>query len=608
MSQYEIIRSLLGSPFLLGAWVAIAPMASAQGPMTTIEPTVVPNAVQTTALSQAQPQNLDQDGAAPPAGRTELGSQGESRQDVVALDGDSLPALAQRQVPPGQNPVTSVDELSDIEPGIWYFDAIVNLVEKYRCVAGYPDGTFRPQRSISRAEMAVLLNNCLEAVAINQEDIETIKALQEEFAAELATLRGRVDGLEAQVKTLEAQQFSTNTKLSVSAATLFQFGDTDGPFQLSSDNDGDGVADQTDLGDARASAIAAVYMSFNTSFSGNDLLQTTLFFGNGGQDTFTNAEVGSTPTLPFSGNAPLFNPGQNYFAGVGPTALLYRLAYTFKPFEDLSITAAPLFYPTDIIDGNSYTSPFTGFSTWFFVNNPLITPYITNFLGGAGGGFTWNPGGGPFTARAAYVAVNGFSAVNTGPIDGTNGGLFGDPYQVTGELEFADDLGSNGNFAVRLQYTNSATNNVRQDVIGFNGELTLGKFGLFGRYGFSFADGNGIVNPLPFSEGPLGLDTVGEFEAQTFQAGVAINDLLIPGSQLAAAVGAPFLVNDSDFPNTGPGTGVNDDTQFNIEAFYRFPINDNITLSPIFSAIINPNNSSAEPNIYQGLLRAVFSF
>ena len=61
--------------------------------------------------------------------------------------------------------------------------------------------------------MAVLLNNCIEAVAINQEDIETIKQLQEEFAAELATLRGRVDGLDARVATVEAQQFSTTSKL-----------------------------------------------------------------------------------------------------------------------------------------------------------------------------------------------------------------------------------------------------------------------------------------------------------------------------------------------------------------------------------------------------------
>ena len=448
--------------------------------------------------------------------------------------------------------------------------------------------------------MAVLLNNCLEAVAVNQEDIETIKALQEEFAAELATLRGRVDGLDARVATVEAQQFSTTTKLSVLAAMQFQFGDADGPFDISTD--GAGVPGVDELGDARASAIAAVYMSFNTSFSGDDLLETTLFFGNGGQDTISNAEVGSTPSLPFADNAPLFNPGQNFFALVPNDVTLYRLAYTFKPVKDLSITAAPFYFPTDIIDANSYTSPFTGFSTWFFVNNPLITPYIANFIGGPGGGLVWNPGGGPFTARAAYVAVNGASAVNTPP---TNGGLFGDPYQATGELEYADDLGKDGNFAVRLQYTNSATNNVRQDVIGLNTELTLGRFGLFGRYGYSFADGNGIVNPLPFSDGGVGA-VVGEFDAQTFQAGVAVNDLFVPGSQLAAAIGSPFLVEDSDFPNTG--VGVNDETQLNVEVFYRFPINDNITISPIFSAIFNPNNSSAEPNIYQGLIRTIFSF
>jgi len=37
--------------------------------------------------------------------------------------------------------------------------------------------------------------------------------LQEEFAAELATLRGRVDALEATTAELEANQFSTTTKL-----------------------------------------------------------------------------------------------------------------------------------------------------------------------------------------------------------------------------------------------------------------------------------------------------------------------------------------------------------------------------------------------------------
>ena len=41
-----------------------------------------------------------------------------------------------------------------------------------------------------------------------------MQKLQEEFAAELATLRGRVDALDTKTAKLEAQQFSTTTKLS----------------------------------------------------------------------------------------------------------------------------------------------------------------------------------------------------------------------------------------------------------------------------------------------------------------------------------------------------------------------------------------------------------
>ncbi|WP_143272370.1 iron uptake porin, partial [Brachyspira hyodysenteriae] len=51
------------------------------------------------------------------------------------------------------------------------------------------------------------------ADAISREDLATLQRLQEEFAAELATLRGRVDSLEAQTAELEANQFSTTTKL-----------------------------------------------------------------------------------------------------------------------------------------------------------------------------------------------------------------------------------------------------------------------------------------------------------------------------------------------------------------------------------------------------------
>lgn len=492
--------------------------------------------------------------------------------------------------------VTSVSQLSDVQPDDWAFQAIQSLVERYGCVAGYPNGTFRPSRAMSRREAAALVNACLDNLSnrfATKEDLDALKALQDEFAAELATLRGRVDGLEARVATVEAQQFSTTTKLSVDAVFTAQFGDSD---NRAFDNSSDGLTPGVNqLADSRASAIGSVYMSFNTSFSGDDLLQTTLFFGNNGQDLFSNAQVGSTATLPFAQSAPLFNPGQYYFAGLPNNATLYRLAYTFKPVEDLAVTVAPLYYPTDIIDGNSYTSPFTGFSTWFLINNPLITPYITNFLGGAGAGFDWNFNGGPVSLRGAYVAVNGFSAVNTGPP--SDGGLFGDPYQATAELEYAGELGDDSNFAIKLQFTNSETFGVQQNVVGVNAEAKFGQFGVFGRYGYSFADGQGVANPIPFAAG-----TVGRFDAQTWQAGAGIHDLLVPGSLFAVSAGMPFL------NNLPQAVGVNDEDQINFEAFYRFPVNDNITISPIFSAILNPNSSSIEPNLYQGLLRVVFSF
>jgi len=85
-----------------------------------------------------------------------------------------------------------------------------SLIERYGCVAGYPDGTFKGGRAMTRFEAAALLNACLDRVT---EVTDELKRLMAEFEKELAVLKGRVDGLEAKVNTLEAQQFSTTTKL-----------------------------------------------------------------------------------------------------------------------------------------------------------------------------------------------------------------------------------------------------------------------------------------------------------------------------------------------------------------------------------------------------------
>ncbi|MEL7504896.1 MAG: iron uptake porin [Cyanobacteria bacterium J06554_6] len=114
--------------------------------------------------------------------------------------------------------VTSVSELSDVSPSDWAFTALQRLVEEYGCIEGYPDRTYRGNRAMTRYEFAAGLNACLDVIIqllpeLPQDQLDTILRLQEEFAAELATLRGRVDTLEADVAELEANQFSTTTKL-----------------------------------------------------------------------------------------------------------------------------------------------------------------------------------------------------------------------------------------------------------------------------------------------------------------------------------------------------------------------------------------------------------
>jgi hypothetical protein len=106
--------------------------------------------------------------------------------------------------------VTSVTQFSDVYPTDWAYQALSNLVEQYGCVAGYPNGTFRGNRAMTRYEAAALLNSCLDRVT---EVTDEVRGLVAEFETELAILSGRVDGLEARVGELEATQFSTTTKL-----------------------------------------------------------------------------------------------------------------------------------------------------------------------------------------------------------------------------------------------------------------------------------------------------------------------------------------------------------------------------------------------------------
>jgi hypothetical protein len=101
----------------------------------------------------------------------------------------AAPAMAQ---------VTSVSQLRDVQPTEWSYQAISNLVSRYGCVAGYPDGTFRSGQAATRAELAALTNACLDNITqfYTEADARTAAALRAEFSREIAATNTRVTALE----------------------------------------------------------------------------------------------------------------------------------------------------------------------------------------------------------------------------------------------------------------------------------------------------------------------------------------------------------------------------------------------------------------------------
>jgi porin len=482
--------------------------------------------------------------------------------------------------------VTSVSQLKDVQPTDWAFQALQSLVDRYGALAGYPDGTFRGNRAMTRYEFAAALNAALDRInelistgkdnLVSREDLATLQRLQQEFPVELATLRGRVDALEARTAELEATQFSTTTKLTGQAIFAVNAGGFDGERIIAPR----GAVVSEDQ--PNPTVIYRASLDLNTSFSGNDLLKIRLVTGSDGITDnaagFLEPNLGSTLDFSVPGRDGRFS--------------LARLYYTFTPVKDLKLTIGPRLVAPDFVDKNRYASvSFLDFSTQALVSNFILLPRP----GGAGAVVDWHPGGGAFKLRGIYVsgdATNslpenqrligggGLQDIRLFPTGGggADGGLFGDPYQGFVELEYAPSQ----TFTVRLQYSGGRVFGSGFQGFGVNFDLALNnQLGVFGRYGYAtYPD-----------------TTLGDISPNYWMAGVALTDLFVPRALFGIALGQPFIES-----------AVGNATQTNFEAFYNFPVSDNIRLTPLIQVITNPANQEANGTIVTGTLRTVFSF
>ena len=301
----------------------------------------------------------------------------------------------------GMSQVTNVNQLSDVQPTDWAFQALQSLVERYGCIAGYPNGTFRGNRAMTRYEFAAGLNACLDRVnesiatattnTDGREDLEVLQKLQENFSAELATLRDRVDVLEVRSAELEASQFSTTTKLRGQAIFAINGGGFNGDSII--DPAGRTIANN----DPNTTIIFRAGFDLDTSFNKTDLLKLRLETGSG---------ILALRSEPQGGNNAAGFLEQSFGSALEysidpPTDKdieISRLYYTFKPSQNLAVSIGPNISADDYIDFNSYAKlSFRDFITQAFVKNYVVLPIE---FSSAGAAIDWKPSlRGPFSVR-----------------------------------------------------------------------------------------------------------------------------------------------------------------------------------------------------------------
>ncbi|BAZ52264.1 S-layer region-like protein [Nostoc sp. NIES-4103] len=498
--------------------------------------------------------------------------------------------------------VTSVSQFSDVQPTDWAFQALQSLVERYGCIAGYPSGVYRGNRALTRYEFAAGLNACLDRVneliatatadLVTKQDLATLQRLQEEFSAELATLRGRVDSLEARTAELEANQFSTTTKLVGEAifAVTDAFGDN--------------------TGDANNTVFQnRVRLGLQSSFTGRDVLTTRLSASNTTpfdiQDS-AGANINDTSgeglqTFQVNGGSTSNNvqiDRLTYEAPIGP-AQVYLAAAGGQHSHYAAVNNPYFFDKTD--GGNGALSTFSS-------ENPIYR------IGGGAGlalNIPFGQGGGilkPSSLTLGYLA----SEANT-PTGGS--GLFDGNYAALGQLNFS--VGDRIALAATYVHGYSGAGSTLFDAGGFNGDNValvgtetanrLDSSASSNSYGISAAfrpsDKLSISGFVSYHDVTL-TGSGNDYEAWSYGAGVALPDFGKKGNVLGIFAGAvPYALNRPGF--TGRNGG---DTPYQIEGFYKYRVSDNVSITPGVIYLTSPGQNSDNDDAIIGTLRTTFTF
>jgi len=536
--------------------------------------------------------------------------------------------------------VTSITQFSDVYPTDWAYQALSNLIERYGCVAGYPNGTYRGNRAMTRFEAAALLNACLDRVT---EVTDELKRLMKEFEKELAILKGRVDGLEARVGELEATQFSTTTKLKgvatfVIGANSFggdakqgaadyvfgtnaydQFSNLEGFGRDGNNRAGRRIAlneffdednrlrNDVDFGGfrsgdrntkrARAAAATSGGTSFNydlklfldTSFTGKDLLRTVLRAGNFEDSAFGGGGYVGLDQLEVA----FQEPGNPNSVGVNRLFYQFPIGSSFTATvggvvrQDDMLAVWPSAYPTDtVLDFFTYAG----------------APQTYNLGLGAGAGLSWESDA--FSISANYLSTNGslsdpgnnaFGVFND-KCDGQTGGIATDCAGSVGTVQIAY---APENWGIAAAYNFSSKNATSSGEI--NGTPLSAAFtnnGNSSSVGLSAWWSPEEASWFPSISAGWGYNSITDGEdtfvfrsatTQSWYVGLQWADAFMKGNTLGMAVGQPTFVTNVEYRNDfDENSNFVADGNYAWEWWYQFQVTDNISVTPAIYYLSRP--------------------
>ncbi|PMB46263.1 S-layer protein [Fischerella thermalis CCMEE 5205] len=518
-------------------------------------------------------------------------------QQVVKIAEENISSDSNNQM----SKVTSVSQLDDVQPQDWAFGALQSLVERYGCIAGYPNSTFLGNRVINRYEFAAGLAACLEKInelianntnnTVTEEDLILLQRLETEFQAQLQELQERVANLEAQTEELQTNQFSPTTKL-VGQAIFSLQGTNETDVDLFPR---DGKPERT--AETNLNFANSAQLTLATSFSGKDLLLTSLASGN----------LNSSAPYVYTNMGRLgFEADTN-----NNDLVINELSYRFPVSDQIGFVVGTAgVNPVNTFRGiNPLEGAGEGAISLFAQRNPILA--IGNSTGGVG--FDWQ-----ISDRISLQGI--YSAeIPSFPNDTNLGGIFGGRYTTGAQLTLAptdnidvgihylfshspDSLLGNGIGDAQLISPFAPSTAFNTHAVGatatwrINPNLQLGAWG-----GWTHS------NPVNLS---------GSVETTNWAVFAAFPNLGRPGNLGGILFGQPPKITSStlpegyNFPNFSDGgtAGGREDTSVHAEIFYRAQLNNNIALTPGVFIIFNPDHNAANDPLIVGALRATFRF